>query len=134
MGWAPGGSLADNNRLGLSFMLYGSIGVPLQVLQLCQENGHDIHIMKHKSKNLNPSIYLNSLEIYKMVLNLHKKYVNEEILSGPGGPMPQKPVEVLHTLMTNQFFIFAVAIVLFLLVITLSDPGKSEAVISEFWI
>jgi hypothetical protein len=48
--------------------------------------------------------------------------------------MPKKPMEVLHTLMTNQIFIFAVAIVLFLLAITLSDPGKSEAVISEFWI
>jgi len=48
--------------------------------------------------------------------------------------MPKKPLEILHTLMTNQFCIFAVAIVLFLLVITLSDPGKSEAVISEFWI
>jgi hypothetical protein len=69
-----------------------------------------------------------------VVLNLHKKYVTEEILSGLGGPMPKKPLEVLHTLMTNQFFIFGVAIVLFLLVITLSDPGKSEAVICEFWI
>ena len=48
--------------------------------------------------------------------------------------MPKKSLEVLHTLMTNQFFIFAVAIVVFLLVITLSDPGKSEAVISAFWI
>ena len=48
--------------------------------------------------------------------------------------MLKKPLEILHTLMTNQFIIFAVAIVLFLLVITLSDPGKSEAVISEFWI
>jgi hypothetical protein len=48
--------------------------------------------------------------------------------------MPKKPVEVLHTLMTNQLFICAVAIVLFLLVITLSDPGKSEAEISKFWI
>ena len=48
--------------------------------------------------------------------------------------MPKKTLEVLHTLMTNQFFIFAVAIVLFLLVITLSDPGKSEAVISAFWV
>jgi hypothetical protein len=48
--------------------------------------------------------------------------------------MPKKPMEVLHTLMTNQFFIFAVAILLFLLVITLSDPGKGEAVIGDFWI
>ena len=48
--------------------------------------------------------------------------------------MPKKPMEVLHTLMTNQIFIFAVAIVLFLLAITLSDPGKSGAVISEFWV
>ena len=48
--------------------------------------------------------------------------------------MPKKPLEILYTLMTNQFFIFAVAIVLFLLVITLADPGMSEAVIGEWWI
>jgi hypothetical protein len=48
--------------------------------------------------------------------------------------MSSKPVEILHTLMTNQFFIFAVAIVLFLLVITLVGPGKSEAVPGEWWI
>jgi hypothetical protein len=45
-----------------------------------------------------------------------------------------KPMEILHTLMTNQLFIFAVAIVLFLLVITLADPGKGEAVIDGLWI
>jgi hypothetical protein len=43
-------------------------------------------------------------------------------------------MEILHTLMTNQLFIFAVAIVLFLLVITLAGPGESQAVISEWWI
>jgi len=48
--------------------------------------------------------------------------------------MISKPMEILHTLMTNQLFIFAVAIVLFLLVITLADPGKGEAVIGDFWI
>jgi hypothetical protein len=48
--------------------------------------------------------------------------------------MSTKPVEILHTLMTNQFFIFAVAIVLFLLAITMADPGKSEAVMPGFWI
>jgi hypothetical protein len=48
--------------------------------------------------------------------------------------MLRKPMEILHTLMTNQMFIFAVAIVLFLLVITLADPSKGEAVIGEFWI
>jgi hypothetical protein len=48
--------------------------------------------------------------------------------------MLRKPVEILHTLMTNQLFIFAVAIVLFLLVITLADPGKGEAVLSNWWI
>ena len=47
--------------------------------------------------------------------------------------MPKKPVEVLHTLMTNQFVIFGVAIVLFLLVITLVDPGKGEAVSADLW-
>jgi hypothetical protein len=65
MGLAPGESLADNHRLGLSFMLNGSMGVPLQVLQLCQENGHDIHIIKHKSKNLNLFIYVNSIRYIK---------------------------------------------------------------------
>lgn len=48
--------------------------------------------------------------------------------------MLRKPMEILHTLMTNQLFIFAVAIVLFLLVITMADPSKGEAVIGDFWI
>jgi hypothetical protein len=48
--------------------------------------------------------------------------------------MLSRPMEILHTLMTNQLFIFAVAIVLFLLVITLADPGKGQAVISDWWI
>ena len=48
--------------------------------------------------------------------------------------MLRKSMEILHILMTNQLFIFAVAIVLFLLVITMADPGKGEAVVSEFWI
>jgi hypothetical protein len=48
--------------------------------------------------------------------------------------MLRKPMEILHTLMTNQLFIFAVAIVLFLLVITMGDPGKGEAVVVEPWI
>jgi hypothetical protein len=51
-----------------------------------------------------------------------------------GGPMSSKPMETLHTLMTNQFFIFAVAILLFFLVITLAGPDKSEAVWPDFWI
>ena len=48
--------------------------------------------------------------------------------------MPKKPMEILHTLMTNLFFIFAAAIVLFLLVITLAGPAESQAVIGEWWI
>jgi hypothetical protein len=48
--------------------------------------------------------------------------------------MLKNPMETLHTLMTNQLIIFAVAIVLFLLVITLVDPGKGQAVISDWWI
>ena len=44
-----------------------------------------------------------------------------------------KLMETLHTLMTNQWFILAMAIVLFLLVITLADPGKGEAMISGLW-
>jgi hypothetical protein len=48
--------------------------------------------------------------------------------------MLRKPMEILHTLMTNQLFIFALAILLFLLVITLVDPGKGEAVSGDWWI
>jgi hypothetical protein len=66
-----------------------------------------------------------------LVLNLQKNNL-EGILSG--GFMSRKPLEILHTLMTNQFCIFALAILLFLLAVTLAGPGKSEAVISELWI
>jgi hypothetical protein len=48
--------------------------------------------------------------------------------------MSNKPMEILHALMTNQLFIFAVAILLFFLVITLAGPSKSEAVFPDFWI
>ena len=44
-----------------------------------------------------------------------------------------KPMETLHTLMTNQLCIFVVAILLFLLAITLVEPGTGEAVSSGFW-
>ncbi len=47
--------------------------------------------------------------------------------------MSSKTIETLHTLMTSQLFILAVAFVLFLLAITLGDPGKSQAVFPEFW-
>jgi hypothetical protein len=47
--------------------------------------------------------------------------------------MPRKPIEILHELMTSQVFILTVAIVLFLLMITLADPGKSEAEIGRLW-
>ena len=47
--------------------------------------------------------------------------------------MLRKPMETLHTLMTNQLFICAAAIALFLLVITLVDPGKGEAVVGGLW-
>ena len=47
--------------------------------------------------------------------------------------MSGKPMEILHTLMTNHLFILAVAIVLFLLVITMVDPGLGEAMIGDFW-
>jgi hypothetical protein len=48
--------------------------------------------------------------------------------------MPRKFIDVLHELMTNQLFILAMAIVLFLLLITLADPARSEAVMSGLWI
>jgi hypothetical protein len=47
--------------------------------------------------------------------------------------MSSRSMETLHTLMTNQLFIFAMAIVLFFLVITLVGPGKGEAVSFDFW-
>ena len=48
--------------------------------------------------------------------------------------MHSKAMETLHALMTNQWVICAVAIVLFLLVITLMDPTQGQAVIGDFWI
>ena len=40
--------------------------------------------------------------------------------------MSSKPMEILHTLMTNGLFIFAVAIVLFFLVITLGGQARAR--------
>jgi hypothetical protein len=48
--------------------------------------------------------------------------------------MPRKVIDVLHELMTNQLFILAVAIMLFLLMITLADAGQSGAVMGNLWI
>jgi hypothetical protein len=48
--------------------------------------------------------------------------------------MSRKFFDVTHKLMTNHFFILAVAIVLFLLLITLVDAGQSQAVMSDLWI
>jgi hypothetical protein len=72
-------------------------------------------------------------KIGNVVLNLQKQSKPSSILT-TGGPMLDKTMETLHTLMTNQLFIFAVAIVLFFLVITLADPSKGEAVSVGFWI
>ncbi|MGA9756571.1 MAG: hypothetical protein WBV23_15655 [Desulfobaccales bacterium] len=47
--------------------------------------------------------------------------------------MPRKPIEILHELMTSQVFILAVAIMLFLLMITLADPGQSQATVGRLW-
>jgi hypothetical protein len=47
--------------------------------------------------------------------------------------MSKQPLDLLHAAMTNQLVILTVAIVLFLTVITLSDPTQSEAVIGELW-
>jgi len=43
-------------------------------------------------------------------------------------------IDVLHAVMTNQLIILAVAILLFLLLITLADPGQSQAVMGSFWV
>ena len=48
--------------------------------------------------------------------------------------MDQKPIDIAHKVMTNQFVILGVAIFLFLLVITLVGPGESQAVIPDLWI
>ena len=48
--------------------------------------------------------------------------------------MSKKFFDVIHELMTNQLFILAMAIVLFLLLITLADAGQSEAVMGDCWI
>jgi uncharacterized integral membrane protein len=46
--------------------------------------------------------------------------------------MPRKPVDILHAAMTNTYFIVAVAILLFLLVIILVDPNSGGS--GEMWI
>ncbi len=46
--------------------------------------------------------------------------------------MPRKPVDILHTAMTNDFVILGMAILLFLLVIILVDPSSGD--IGELWI
>jgi hypothetical protein len=48
--------------------------------------------------------------------------------------MSRKFFDGMHKLMTNHFFILAMAIVLFLLLITLADAGQSEAVMGDCWI
>lgn len=48
--------------------------------------------------------------------------------------MDQKPIDIAHKVMTNQFVILGVAIFLFLLVITLVGPGESQALIPDLWI
>ena len=46
--------------------------------------------------------------------------------------MLTKPVDMLHAAMTNHFVILAVAILLFLLVISLVDPASGNS--GEMWI
>ena len=53
MALAPGVLWLTTIGWGLPFILYLKDGVPLQALQPCQKNGHNIHIIKHESKNLN---------------------------------------------------------------------------------
>jgi hypothetical protein len=48
--------------------------------------------------------------------------------------MPKKFIDVLHELMTNQLFIVAMAILLFLLLITLADASQSQPVMDDMWI
>jgi hypothetical protein len=47
--------------------------------------------------------------------------------------MRGKVVDILHELLTSHLFIFAGAIVLFLLVNALLGPGKVEPVITPLW-
>jgi hypothetical protein len=48
--------------------------------------------------------------------------------------MSRKFFDVMHELMTNQLFILAMAIVLFLLLITLADAGQGGAGMGDFWV
>jgi hypothetical protein len=47
--------------------------------------------------------------------------------------MTGKFTDNLHEIMTNQLFIVLMAVLLFLLAITLADSGPSQAVIGGFW-
>ena len=47
--------------------------------------------------------------------------------------MTGKVTDTLHGIMTNQLFIVFMAVLLFLLAITLADPGPSQAVDGGFW-
>jgi hypothetical protein len=48
--------------------------------------------------------------------------------------MEQKPIDIAHKVMTNHFVILGVAILLFLLVLTLMGPDESQAVIPNLWV
>jgi hypothetical protein len=65
-----------------------------------------------------------------MAFNLHNhvhNFIFREVIE-----MKRSFVDILHAAMTNQFVILAVGIALFLMAI-MSDPGQTEAVISQLW-
>jgi hypothetical protein len=47
--------------------------------------------------------------------------------------MTGKFTDTLHEIMTNQWFIVLMAVLIFLLAITLADSGPSQAVAGVFW-
>jgi hypothetical protein len=133
MGLAPTVIRLATIGLGLAVPFsHGRISASTEALSPVNKSGHDIHILKHEDKTPISIIYCNFVEIYFLVSNLQGIYVIKS--NNQGGSMLSKPMDILHTLMTNQLFIFAAAIVLFLLVITMANPSKSQAVSGEWWI
>jgi hypothetical protein len=89
-------------------------------------------LLNMRAGNLKPLFIVISIRYVKWYWTCTQNKFKNGVIE-TGGPMLRKPMETLHTLMTNQFFIFIVAILLFLLAITLMEPGKGEAVSGGLW-
>lgn len=74
MGLAAGVLCLTTSGWGWPFTsLSDGWGSHLQLSSHVNKNGHDIHIIKHESRKLNPLIYCNFNKICKVVLNLQKQ-------------------------------------------------------------